>query len=168
VIITIRKALTEEAGGVRRCLASAFEPFRYQYTRDAFEDTVPSAEAIRERMAQMTVYVAVSGAREIVGTVAYGVEADEGHMRGMAVHPAWQGHGIAERLLRAVESDLLAAGCVRISLDTTDPLQRAIYFYRRNGFVASGKVADFFGMPLYEYVKALALPDYEDVRGRMG
>jgi ribosomal protein S18 acetylase RimI-like enzyme len=155
VIITIRRALVGEAGGVRRCLASAFEPFRYQYTRDAFEDTVPTADAIRERMGKLSVYVAVAGTREIVGTAAYRVEGDEGHMRGMAVHPAWQGHGIADRLLRTVESDLLAAGCARITLDTTEPLHRAISFYRRNGFAASGKVADFFGMPLYEYVKAL-------------
>ena len=155
-MITIRKALAGEAGGVRRCLAAAFEPFRYQYTRGAFEDTVPSVEAIRERMVKMTVYVAVAGVREIVGTVAWGLEGHEGHLRGMAVQPAWQGHGIAERLLRAVESDLLAAGCARITLDTTEPLHRAVSFYRRSGFVATERVVDYFGMPLYEYVKALS------------
>ena len=156
MIITIRKALAAEAGGIRRCLSSAFEPFRYQYSRGAFEDTVPTVETIRERMGHMTVYIAVAGTREIVGTVACEVEGDEGHLRGMAVQPPWQGHGIADRLLRTVESDLAAAGCVRMTLDTTEPLQRAISFYRRNGFVASGKVTDFYGMPLYEYVKALA------------
>jgi GNAT superfamily N-acetyltransferase len=166
VIIAIRKARAQEAGGIRRCLSSAFEPFRSQYTRGAFEDTVPAVEAIRERMDHMTVYIAVAGTREIVGTVACEVEGIEGHVRGMAVQPPWQGHGIADRLLRAIESDLAAAGCLRMSLDTTDPLQRAISFYRRNGFVASGKVADFFGMPLYEYVKALS--DSSNARGRMG
>ena len=157
MIITIRKALAGEVGGVRRCLAGAFEPFRLQYTPGAFADTVPTVETIRERMRRMTVYIAVAGAREIVGTVACEVEGVEGHVRGMAVQPAWQGHGIADRLLRTVESDLAAAECVRIRLGTTDPLQRAISFYRRNGFAASGKVTDFYGMPLYEYVKALAV-----------
>ncbi len=156
MIITIRKALAAEAGGIRRCLSSAFEPFRYQYSRGAFEDTVPTVETIRERMGHMTVYIAVAGTREIVGTVACEVEGNEGHVRGMAVQPPWQGHGIADRLLRAVENDLVAAACMRLTLNTTEPLQRAISFYRRNGFVASGKVADFFGMPLYEYVKALS------------
>ena len=28
-------------------------------------------------------------------------------------------------------------------------------FYERNGYRASGKVGDHFGMPLYEYVKAI-------------
>jgi len=156
VIITIRRAVAAEAGGVRRCLSSAFEPFRYQYTRGAFEDTVPTVEAIRERMARMTVYIAVACTREIVGTVACEVEGTDGHVRGMAIQPAWQGHGIADRLLRTVESELAAAGCARLTLDTTDPLQRAKSFYRRSGFVPSGKVTDFFGMPLYEYAKTLA------------
>ncbi len=166
MIITIRKARAQEAGGIRRCLTSAFEPFRSQYTRGAFEDTVPTVEAIRERMGQMTVYIGVAGTREIVGTVACEVDGTEGHVRGMAVQPPWQGHGIAERLLRAVENDLVAARCTRLTLNTTEPLQRAISFYRRNGFAASGKVTDFFGMPLYEYVKALS--DSSTARDRMG
>jgi len=34
-------------------------------------------------------------------------------------------------------------------------LKRAIRFYERSGFSTSGKVRDFFGMPLYEYFKAI-------------
>ena len=104
VIITIRKARAQEAGGIRRCLTSAFEPFRFQYTRGAFEETVPTVEAIRERMAHMTVYIAVAGTREIVGTVACEVEGAEGHVRGMAVQPRGR-DTVSLRLLRAVESD---------------------------------------------------------------
>jgi len=29
-------------------------------------------------------------------------------------------------------------------------------FYEKNGFRRSGKVTDFYGMPLFEYVKTLA------------
>jgi len=106
-------------------------------------------------MLQMTVHVAVTLDGEIVGTLAAGMDGSEGHLRGMAVRPSWQGNAIAEELLSAAEDRLSAAGCVRVSLDTTLPLQRAIRFYQRNGFVASGKVRDFFGMPVYEYVKSL-------------
>jgi GNAT superfamily N-acetyltransferase len=74
----------------------------------------------------------------------------------MAVRPEWQGRGIAEKLLTRAESDLKAAGCRRLTLDTTVPLQRATRFYGRNGFVRSGKVVDFFGMPLHEFVKQLS------------
>jgi ribosomal protein S18 acetylase RimI-like enzyme len=154
-IITIRRAQVEEVESIVECLESAFEPFRSQYTRDAFRDTVLSSEAIRERMVHMTVYVAIATEREVVGTVASALEGGDGHLRGMAVRPAWQGRRIADQLLLVAEKDLLAGGCVRITLDTTVPLQRAIRFYQRNGFVPSGRVTDFFGMPLYEYVKPL-------------
>jgi ribosomal protein S18 acetylase RimI-like enzyme len=154
-MVVIRRAQVEGAAKICACLHSAFAPFRSQYTPAAFDDTVPSPEAIRERMLRMHVYVAITSGGDIVGTIACGVQGEEGHLRGMAISPPWQGRGIAEQLLRTAENDLLAAGCKRVTLDTTDPLQRAIRFYRKNGFVATGGVVDFFGMPLYEYAKPL-------------
>jgi ribosomal protein S18 acetylase RimI-like enzyme len=154
-MVVIREAQIEEAKGISACLNSAFEPFRSQYTAGAFDDTVPSPGAIRERMVHMKVYVAITSDTEIVGTIASGMQGEEGHLRGMAIRPAWQERGIAEQLLRTAENDLLAAGCRRVTLDTTAPLERAIRFYRKNGFVPTGGVIDFFGMPLYEYAKPL-------------
>jgi|SRR5579859_996932 len=156
--ITIRTATKEDAERIALCLESAFEPFRSQYTPEAFRDTVPDAAAIRERMASMTIYIAVLGDGEdgeIVGTIASSAQGEEGHLRGMAVRPAWQGLSVAERLLRQAVSDLSDAGCLCVTLDTTAPLRRAIRFYERNGFVLSGRITDFFGMPLYELVKSM-------------
>jgi hypothetical protein len=42
-----------------------------------------------------------------------------------------------------------------VSLDTTRPLAPAIRFYEQHGYRASGRIADFFGMELLEYVKPL-------------
>jgi GNAT superfamily N-acetyltransferase len=109
---------------------------------------------MRQRLIDMRVYVA-SADGEIVGTIASSFTGEEGHLRGMAVDPAWQGHGIAEQLLLTAEKDLLASGCKRVNLDTTIPLQRAIRFYQKNGFVPTGSFSDFFGMPLYEFSKPL-------------
>ncbi len=156
-MVVIREAQIEEAEAISACLNSAFEPFRSQYTAEAFDDTVPSPEAIRERMVHMKVYVAITSEGEIVGTIASGMRGEEGHLRGMAIRPPWQGRGIAEQLLGTAENDLLAAGCKRVTLDTTAPLERAMRFYRRNGLVPTGGVTDFFGMPLYEYAKPLIL-----------
>ena len=111
---------------------------------------------IEQRLADMCVFVAITGAGRIIGTIGCRLEnAQEGHIRGMAVDGEWQGSGVAQRLLNAVESELGGKGCSRISLGTTQPLQRAIRFYERNGFRSTGKVTDFFGMALYEYVKKL-------------
>lgn len=154
-VITIQLATVHDAEKIRACLEAAFAGHRAHYTRPAFEDTVPTVAAIRARMTYMTVYKAWTTGGEIIGTVACGVVGEIGHLRGMAVYPAWQGQGIAEQLLHAAESALITAGCVHVTLDTTEPLRRAIRFYEKHGYSPSGRVTDFFGMPLYEYVKTL-------------
>lgn len=151
----VRLASTSDADQISLCLAAAFEPFRSSYTPAAFADTVLTSSQLRQRMAHMTIYVAINPGQEVLGTVGCSIEGHTGHLRGMAVLPGAQGSGIAERLLKVVESDLIAANCARLTLDTTLPLQRAIGFYKRHGFTPSGRIEDFFGMPLHEYEKRL-------------
>ena len=94
--------------------------------------------------------------KQVVGTFSCSQAGEhEGHLRGMAVRPEWQGVGVAAQLLQQVESELRDRKCSRVSLDTTEPLRRAMRFYERNGYHRSGKVTDFFGMALIEYIKAL-------------
>lgn len=155
----IRRAAESDAPGILHCLASAFEPFRLQYTAGAFDDTVLTLETLGERLSATRIFVAKAASGGIIGTIACSaIDSEEGHIRGMAVDPDWQGRGVAEALLRAAETALVESKCSRVSLDTTAVLQRAIRFYEKNGFRASGKVTDFFGMPLYEYVKPLDPP----------
>jgi GNAT superfamily N-acetyltransferase len=118
---------------------------------------VLSTETIKQRMNNMKIFVAeVRASGAIIGTVACNlVSPEEGHLRGMAVLNSYLGSGVAQQLLEAAEAELRAQKCIRITLDTTAPLSRAINFYRRNGFRPSGRISDFFGMPLYEYVKQL-------------
>ena len=52
-----------------------------------------------------------------------------------------------------MEKHLRNQCCTRITLDTTEPLQRAIHFYEKNNYRRTGKVTDFFGMLLIEYAK---------------
>lgn len=73
----------------------------------------------------------------------------------MAVQPAWHGTGIAEQLLATAERHLRDRGCSRVTLDTTEYLQRAIGFYEEHGYRPTGRVGDFFGMRLLEYSKPL-------------
>jgi GNAT superfamily N-acetyltransferase len=152
----IRLASAEDAAAILQCLRAAFEPYRSQYTPQAYLDTVMTPDMILQRLTSMTVLVALDAQGSVVGTIGgAAVSSSEGHLRGMAVPPQWHGRGIAQRLLEAVEKHLLGRGCTRISLDTTEPLQRAMRFYEKNGFRRTGKVADFFGMNLIEYAKPL-------------
>jgi GNAT superfamily N-acetyltransferase len=152
---SIRRATSADASGILECLRDAFEPYRERYTAEAFEDTVLTTETVQERLASMSIFVAVTAEGKIVGTISCSrTSEDEGrHLRGMAVLEEWRGQGVAWQLLDAAESELRARGCHRITLDTTEPLTRAIRFYEKNGYRWSGKVTDFFGMPLFEYVK---------------
>jgi GNAT superfamily N-acetyltransferase len=152
--VKIRRAARVDIPAMLDCLAAAFAPYRSGYTTAAFEDTVLTAATAERRICEMTVFVAEDAAQGIVGTIAIAaVGAGEGHVRGMAVRPPHQGRGIADRLLDAAEAELERLGCTRVTLDTTQPLERAIRFYMRRAYRATGVVRDFFGMPLFEYAK---------------
>ena len=155
----IRRAGEADASGILGCLADAFAAYRECYSEQGFMDTVLTPETLKHRMKHMAIFVAVRERDgEIIGTVACGLASpDEGHLRGMAVLPHCQGAGVARQLLDRAETELRTTKCLRVSLDTTEPLERAIRFYERHGYRPSGKVGDFFGMPLYEYVKDLCV-----------
>jgi GNAT superfamily N-acetyltransferase len=135
-------------------LRSAFEPYRALYSEEGFRDTTLDERTISVRLREMRVLLAQTDAGEVIGTVGGAAKCSEGHIRGMAVIPEYSGSGVAQELLAAIEAELRSLGCSRVTLDTTEPLQRAMRFYERNGYSRTGNVGDFFGMPLIEYAKA--------------
>ncbi|MFZ0640599.1 MAG: GNAT family N-acetyltransferase [Candidatus Acidiferrales bacterium] len=149
----IRAATSDDVPGILQCLRAAFAPFRARYTIGAFRDTVLSESKLPERMKRMKIFVAVDECKNVAGTIGCSISGSRIHLRGMAVRPALQGCGVAARLLAMAENEMRESKCSCITLDTTEPLARAIQFYRRHGYRASGRVRDFFGMRLYEYVK---------------
>ena len=150
----VRKASSQDANAILACLDAAFAAHRGQYTDEAFAHTVLDQDAIRNRMSAMQMFVAVS-VGDVVGTIGCEAKGESGHLRGMAVVPKWQGAGVASALLRTAEVALRMRGCRRAILGTTEPLERAIQFYRQHGFSPSGHVTDFFGMQLHEYTKRI-------------
>jgi N-acetylglutamate synthase-like GNAT family acetyltransferase len=154
--ISIRNAKGEDFPGILTCLREAFEEFRELYTPEAFLETVLTPSTLRERREAMSVFVAVNSRVQVVGTIAASVVSlEEGHLRGMAVLPSMRGSGLAAQLLRRVEAELTQFRCARVTLDTTEPLLRAMRFYEKHGYRRSGKTKDFFGMLLIEYQKTL-------------
>ncbi len=146
---TLRRAVPPDVGAWTRCLREAFAPFRAAYTAAAYRDTVLSGARARTRLRRMTVWLAVDPAGAVVGTLGWRrVSRRTGLLRGMAVTPAWQGTDVARSLLERAMTELARAGCERVVLGTTAPLERARSFYRRCGFRESGRTADFFGMPV--------------------
>ena len=153
--LKIRQAREADSESVLRCLAAAFAPYKEQYTPAAFADTVLNEATLQVRLQTMHVLAAILDGK-IVGTVAAAAhDGEEGHLRGMAVLPRFRGAGVAAQLLDAIEDWLRTQGCTHVSLDTTLPLQPAMKFYEKHGYLRSGCITDFFGMHLIEYVKML-------------
>jgi ribosomal protein S18 acetylase RimI-like enzyme len=173
--VEIRAGMGRDFDAILACLAAAFEPYRAEYTPEAFADTVLTKPALSDRMDEMDIAVATVDGK-IVGTIAWqsfgedpeppsktpGPQADfaapaglEGHIRGLAVLPEFAGKGIAEKLLEAAEEGLKAEKCGWITLDTTEPLKPAQRFYEKHGYKPSGQERDFFGMRLIELEKRL-------------
>jgi len=154
----IRKAQPKDAKGIHEVLLAAFEEFRYFYSPEGFANTVMSEEVALERLRKMTLFVAVNENHEVVGTVGWKrISEKEGHIRGMAVHPKFQGkNSPAAGLLKEVEIHALSQSCIFLTLDTTVILKRAQNFYRKHGFKETGKKGDFFGSTIYEFEKKIS------------
>ena len=149
-MVVIRHGREADVPGILNCLQTAFAPFRQDYSDAGFRDTVLDATQLRMRMTEMSVFVAERDT-DIAGTVAAAIDGDEGHLRGMAVLPSCEHAGVGRRLVRRALDELTVSGCRRATLGTTAVLVRAATFYESAGFTRTGRVRDFFGMPLYEY-----------------
>lgn len=153
-VLRYGRQISDDARAILDCLGAGFAQYRDQYTAEAFADTVMTADLFEHRLHEMCLFVACSGG-EVVGRVGCSVNGADGHLRAMAVLHGWQGRGVAAALLEATEAELRTKQCTGVTLDTTRPLTRAVWFYQAHGFAASGRVTDFFDVPLYEYGKSL-------------
>lgn len=155
---TIHRASIHEIKLIQEVLLAAFEEYRDFYSPDAFADTILSnEETAKERLNQMKVYVAIEHGGKVIGTIEWQkIDEEEGHIRGMAVHPKKQGmNSPAASLLQHVEEEARSEGCKIMTLDTTEILQKAQKFYRKNRYKKTGKTTLWFGHLIYEFAKKL-------------
>src|SRR5688572_26629183 len=124
-LISVRTASAQDSRSILNCLRAAFAPYRSMYTPAAYQDTVLNPDSLQIRLQTMTVLVA-DRKGDVIGTISCAITGDEGHLRGMAVQPDWLGKKVAFRLLEAAEHHLRDQGCTRVTLDTTEPLERAM------------------------------------------
>src|SRR5260370_42612055 len=137
----IRPAVADDAAAILQCLRAAFAPYRSQYTPQGYLDTVMTPDTLLQRLASMTVLVAVDARRNVVGTIGGAVvSSSEGHLRGMAVLPGWHGRGIAQLLLDAIEKHLIGGSRTRISLHTNETLYRAMPLLKKKAIPHTANV----------------------------
>ena len=77
---------------------------------------------------------------QLAGLVAAYCNDPQGHrafITSVSVLPAWQGHGIASRLLRECLQFVRAAGVEAIELEVHEANVAALGLYRRHGFAGA-------------------------------
>jgi glucosamine-phosphate N-acetyltransferase len=97
-----------------------------------------AVEIMRRRMkSRIKTYVAVMDDR-ITGTASLFIEPKfihsggiVGHIEDVAVHPAWQHHGVGARLVQHLLDVAKQAGCYKVILDCDE---NVIPFYEKLGF----------------------------------
>jgi len=157
--VRIRIATEADVPEIVHCLHSAFAPYRRAYTPKACTATVLTQPMARRRLRSMTVWVAVGGDGRVVGTIAAKATGrHHGHLRGMAVLPGFQGKGIASALLASAIAHARKQGQRNVTLETTEPLERATLFYLRHGFRRTGRTRRWGGMRLVGFERTIATP----------
>ena len=112
----------------------------------------------RERLAGAHAFVAVSPDGRLVGTVAVSgpkspdarylidpvpplyCQPDMAVLAQLAVHPAWRGQRLAERLMDAAEAWARTQGYAHAALDTAAPAIALRQRYARRGYAECGRV----------------------------
>jgi GNAT superfamily N-acetyltransferase len=94
----------------------------------------------RELMAQPDVRFLVidSPAGGIAASVCMKINGDRGYFSMLAVDPAYQGHGLARRLIEAVESACRAAGCHHLDIEVINLRTELPALYAKFGFTPHG------------------------------
>lgn len=84
------------------------------------------------------VYLVARTGPTVVGYAGLLMIADDGHVATVAVDPAWEGHGVATRLLVELVHQAVLLGARQLTLEVRMSNVRAQDLYRRFGFAPAG------------------------------
>ena len=151
----IRRATDKDATAIAAVLVDAFAEVDRFYTRAGQTATTPTAEQIRERLAEGPTWVAEDD-DAIVGTVAAAKRDDGVYVRSMGVTTVARGKHVGRALMLQLELFAVSTGAARMYLSTTPFLFAAIRLYESLGFRRTGEPPDeLFGTPLFTMAKRL-------------
>ena len=137
--VKIREARHNEADAIHRVLAAAFRGLRGRgYRFQALEAAILPPEEVNRRIANRDHVLVAEDGGQIAGT-ATGIEEHESlHVCSVAVHPDWQGRGIGQRLMKALEDIARRHKCNKLWLQTAWAMTEAIALYEKVGYRQEG------------------------------
>ncbi|HEV8299056.1 MAG TPA: ribosomal protein S18-alanine N-acetyltransferase [Acidimicrobiales bacterium] len=95
-------------------------------------------------MSDSRVYYVARTGDEQVGHAGMMLVNGEAHVTTVAVDPAWQGRGVASRLLLALHRTAVDQGVQAMTLEVRVGNDRAIELYRRFGYAPSGVRKNYY------------------------
>lgn len=153
--IEIRKARRNEVQEICEVLSESFEPYRQDYTEEAYKATVVSPSEIENRITDQKIDVLVAIYNDkIVGTASIEMGKKENlHIRSMAVRPDYQRKGIGWRILQEINRLAKKVHCKTITLECFEPLTKAVSLYENFGFRRTGRERDLYDIKIFEMMR---------------
>lgn len=155
--IEIRKAKNSDIQAIYEVLSEAFEPYKQDYTEEAYYATVISLDEIEKRLKKERTEVLVAEySNKIIGTATITLHKNNDlYIRSMAVRPHIQKKGIGSLILDEIDLRARQKNCTRVSLECYEPLTKAITLYEKCGFRRTGKKRSYHGITIFEMKKEL-------------
>jgi ribosomal protein S18 acetylase RimI-like enzyme len=137
--LSIRRADQSDAEAIHRVIEAAFRGLEGRgYSSVAIEAAIITPQEIAERLAEGGYVLVAEMEGQIIGT-ATGLEEHQSlHVCSVAVHPDYQGRGVARRLMERLEAIARSLGCHKLFLQTAWAMTEAIGLYEASA--TSGKV----------------------------
>jgi|YelNatPaOPRAMG01_1025707.scaffolds.fasta_scaffold04462_2 ribosomal-protein-alanine N-acetyltransferase len=86
------------------------------------------------------------------------------HVESIAVDPAYQGGGMGNMLMDAMESEAVSQGCRKIVLETFERNEKALNMYKKRDYIVTALVKDYYTIPYEGSRNALRLEKYIKVK----
>lgn len=126
---------------------------------DAYQDTLypPESRHLLDlaslKRSNVLFFVARDDTRRAIGCGAVVLGAAQGEIKRMYVAPEFRGRGVARRLLQALESATIAAGCQLLQLETGPFQPEAIALYAALGYERRGPFGSYTDDPLSVFMQ---------------
>jgi GNAT superfamily N-acetyltransferase len=151
--LVIRKATEADVTAVTALLARCIEEMRRRGI-DQWDDVYPTRERFEIDVSAGSLYVASSGANEIVGAFTLDENQDAEYaavtwtiratrvavVHRLMVDPSVQGRGIARELMKSAERLASSVGCAAMRLDAFAQNPQALGLYKAMAYRDAGEV----------------------------
>lgn len=116
------------------------------------------ARALASPRAHLRVIAPAAGQLAAAGLIFTRADTSAARLYSIAVHPDWRGHGLARRLLMALEQTARKLGADEMRLEVADRNKAALALYRESGYEEAGRLRQYYqdGADALRLIKRLA------------